>query len=165
MKDPLMNILISLYGEEFREDFEEHLALLKEINNYHTRKRIDIEQQSKFEFLYLADTLRHKYQDIYCYFNDEDAYWPYSEWFKEVFIKDYDKALIEVERQYIPSNRKLCIFRLAREANYKNITLETIYKFCREYLINTEEYAIFWNEYYNTKIILNNNNLNYDLFL
>lgn len=146
MKDPLINILISLYGEEFREDFEEHLELLKEINYYNKRKRIDIEEQAKFDFLYLADTLRNKYSDISIYLND-DEYWYYSKWFKEVFVEDYDKALIEVEQQTIPSNRELCILRLAREAKYKKINIETIHKFCREYLINTEEYTIFWLEY------------------
>lgn len=149
MKDPLINILINLYGEELCEDFEEHLILLKEINDYHRRKRIDIEQQAKFDFLYLADMLYHKYSDDCDYFND-DFYWSYSQWFKEVFIEDYNKALIEIEN--IPSNRELYILRLAREAKYKNITLEIINKFCGEYLINAEEYTIFWLEYYNTNL-------------
>ncbi len=138
MKDPLINILINIYGEGLREDFEEHLALLKEINNYLKRKRIDIEQQAKFDFLYLADTLYHKYSDNCDYFDDNYYYWPYSKWFKEVFIEDYNKALIEVEQQTIPSNRELCILRLAREAKYKKITLKTINKFCGEYLIDAK---------------------------
>lgn len=150
MKDPLIAILISLYGEDFREDFEEHIALLKEINIYYKIKRIDIEQQSKFDFLYLADILRMKYQDVCCYSND-DAYWSYHQWFEEVFIEDYDNALIEIE-QKVHSDRELCILRLAREAKYKNITIKTIHKFCREYLINSEEYSIFWNEYYSINI-------------
>lgn len=144
---PLMNILVNLYGESFYEDFEEHLELLKEINNYRRRKRIDIEQQAKFDFLDLGNTLYIKYQDD----SDDDIYWSYSDWFGKVFVEDYNKALIEVEEQTIPSNRELCICRLAREAKYKKIPLETIYKFCREYLIDAEEYTTFWLEYYNTK--------------
>ena len=148
MKDPLINILINLYGEEFREDFNEHLELLKEINIYNRRKRIGIENQSKFDFLYLADTLRRKHPDISAYYHDDDCYW-YSEWFKSVFLEDYNKALIEVERQTIPSDRELAILRLAREAKYKKITLETINKFCGEYLNSSEEYLMFWIEYHN----------------
>ena len=147
---PLINILISLYGEEFREDFEEHLTLLKEINSYRYYKRMTIEYQCIIDFDNLREELLDKYSNISAYFND-DVYWSYSEWFKEVFVEDYDKALIEVEPT-IPSDRELCILHLAREARYKNITLETIYKFCREYLIDSEEYTIFWNEYYNTNI-------------
>ena len=150
MKDPLINILISLYGEEFREDFEEHLELLKQINSYRHYKRMTIEYQCIIDFDNLREELSDKYSNISAYFND-DVYWSYSEWFKEVFIEDYDKALIEVEPT-ISSDRELCILRLAREAKYKNITLETIYKFCREYLIDSEEYTIFWNEYYNINI-------------
>lgn len=146
MKDPLINILINLYGEDFREDFEEHLALLKEINDYHRRKRAEIDEISKIEFVYLAESLDNIYGDIRCYF-DDTPYWSYSEWFKEVFLEDYNNALIEVEQQTIPSNRELCILRLAREARYKNINPETINKFCREYLIDSEEYTMFWVEY------------------
>lgn len=145
----LNNILINLYGEEFREDFEEHLELLKEINEYYRRKRAEIEEVSKVEFLHLANVLRYKYSDIFAYL-DDNRYWSYSEWFKEVFIEDYDKALIEVEQQTIPSDREICLLRIAREANYKNITLETIHKFCKEYIINNEEYIMFWLEYFST---------------
>lgn len=144
MKDILMNILTNLYGESICEDLEEHIALLKEINNYNRRKRIAIEQQSKIDFINLANILRKKYPDICCYFND-NTYWD-SEWFN----KDYDKALIEVEQQQpIPSDRELCILRLAREAKYKGISLETIFRFCKEYLIDGNEYTIFWVEYCN----------------
>lgn len=149
MKDPLINILINLYGEDFHEDFEEHLALLKEINNYYRRKRANIEEESLncwYDYIISSEESHTMYEN-----NFEPYYWSYSQWFKEVFIEDYNKALIEVEQQTVPSNRELCILRLAREARYKNVTLETIYKFCREYLINTEEYSMFWNEYYNTK--------------
>lgn len=148
----LTNILINLYGEDFREDFEDHLALLKEINIYYRRKRTKIDEVSKVEFLYLADRLRCNYSDISIYLND-DCYWSYSQWFKETFIEDYDKALTEVEQQQtIPSDRELCILRLAREAAYKNIAYKTMFKFCREYLANAEEYTLFWVEYHNTNI-------------
>lgn len=148
MKDPLINILISLYGEDFREDFEEHLALLKWINSYRLYKHMAIERQCIEDFDNLSKELRNKYCGNN--YNDDDCYWSYSEWFKEVFIKDYDKALIEVEQQTIPSNRELCILRLAREAKYKKISFETICKFCREYLVSAEEYTMFFVEYTNT---------------
>ena len=142
----LTNILINLYGEEFRRDFDEHLELLKEINTYYRRKRANIEEEAKNDFL--VDKLYYKYCNIFAYL-DDDCYWSYSEWFKEVFLEDYDKALIEVEQQTIPSDRELCILRIAREATYKKIDIETINKFCGEYLNNTEECVMFWIEYWN----------------
>lgn len=148
---PLTNILISLYGKDFYEDFEEHLALLKEINDYRRHKRAEIEEQSKVEFVELANRLRRKYSDICLYFNDAED-WSYFEWFEEIFIKDYDKALIEVEEQNIPSDRELCILRLAREAAHKDVIISYLLKFCREYLTNNTEYSIFWAEYYFTNI-------------
>lgn len=157
MKDPLINILISLYGEGFRKDFEEHLELLKDINNYYRRKRAEIEEDALVEFKNItwwnnADYVNEDYE------NDANSYlklFSYSMWFKEVFIEDYNNALIEVEEQTIPSNRELCILRIAREAVYKYVDVDNLYKFCREYLIDTNEYSIFWNEYYYCKQLQN----------
>ena len=79
-----------------------------------------------------------------------EDYWTYNDWFKEVFITDYNLALKEVE-QTIPSDRELCILRLAREAANKYIDTPYLFKFCREYLIDSAETTIFWTEYYFTK--------------
>lgn len=149
----LTDILINLYGEEFREDFEEHLALLKEINIYYRRKRAKIELQSIEDYYNLQVYL----VDIYSgpdYDDDVMYYVSYSEWFKEVFLEEYDRALTEVflKEQNTYSDRELCILRLAREAAYKNIADKTMFKFCREYLANAEEYTLFWVEYHNTNI-------------
>lgn len=155
---PLTTILVNLYGEEFRQDFTEHFALLREINNYYRRKRSEINEFSKIEFVQLAKSLRNKYKDINCYFND-DVYWSYSQWFKNVFLEDYDKALTEVflKEQDIPSDRELCILRLAREAAYKYIDIDTIYKFFTAYNIDANERTIFWTEFTYHKLKTFNN--------
>lgn len=145
MKDLLTKILISLYGEDFREDFKEHLALLKEINNYYRRKRADIEKESLNDWI--NDIILQEEMDIISF----EDYWNYNDWFKEVFITDYNLALKEVEQQTTPSDRELCILRLAREAANKYIDIPYLFKFCREYLIDSAETTIFWTEYYFTK--------------
>ena len=148
---PLTEILVNLYGEDFRIDFEEHLALLKEINVYNRRKRAEIELQSIEDYYNLKVDLL----DIYSgpHYDYDVMYFPsYFGWFKDVFIEDYDRALMEIFLKDIPSDRELCILRLAREAAYKNIANKTMSKFCREYLTNAEEYTLFWPEYYNTRI-------------
>lgn len=144
-----MNILINLYGEEFREDFDEHLALLKEINDYHRRKRADIEKEALNDWINNNIILREAMATISE--DDSSTYYFYSTWFKNVFITDYNLALKEVEQQTIPSDRELCILRLAREAVYKYVDADNLYKFCKEYLIDITEYSIFWNEYYYCK--------------
>lgn len=138
----LNNILINLYGEEFRRDFEEHLALLREINEYYRikRKRIEEDALKAFKNIILWNNVNYENNEVY--------YATYKEWFEEIFIIDYDKAVEEVNNI---DNRQLCLLRIAREAAYRKTSVNTIFKFFKAYDISNTERVIFWMEYYDKR--------------
>lgn len=135
------NILINLYGEEFRRDFEEHLALLREINEYYRRKRKRIEEDALKAFKDIIWWNNVNYENHEIYYNT------YNEWFKEIFIADYDKAIKEIDINH----REICLLRIAREAAYRKTNTDTIFRFFKAYDISNTERVIFWMEYYDKR--------------
>lgn len=86
---------------------------------------------------------------------DDLEYWDYEEEQQQIeqcyeeyeLQKDVD-ALIE-ERLWAVSFRYMSIQRIAREAREKGISITLIFKFFKEYELQSYEQVWFWMKYYN----------------
>lgn len=78
-------------------------------------------------------------------YSQEHGFFNEGYWFDR-FLLDYEKAAEEAMN--IPSDRELCILRIAREAVYKRIPRRLCPEFVKAYLHTPIEETIFWTEYY-----------------
>jgi hypothetical protein len=86
---------------------------------------------------------------------DDLQYYDYDEYDKQIeqCYEEYElqkdvNALIE-ERSWQVSFRCMSIQRIAREAREKRISITLIFKFFKEYELQSYEQVWFWMEYYN----------------
>lgn len=127
----LLNILRVLYGNNIVEDIVEHKELLEEIERL-------------YDYDYDYDYNLIEYPSEEDMWKEHEAILSVTQ---EQYEKDYDKALEELNEE-LPSDRELCLLRLAREAARKEVGFCILNDFVREYKLTCEEQVAFYNEYY-----------------